>query len=56
MLTGFYPVFRVFDDTLFKSWVFEGRYTLKVIGGSSDPKTIRKFTEDEIYAYNNKLG
>ena len=53
---GFYPIFRVFDDTLFQSWVFEGNYTLKVIGGSPEFETIRNYTQEEIFAYNNKHG
>ncbi|XP_064149659.1 cation channel sperm-associated auxiliary subunit gamma isoform X3 [Loxodonta africana] len=50
-----YPFFLIQDLVTGDSGSFQGRYVLKVVGGGPTLDTIRDYTEEEIYRYNNPL-
>ncbi|KAM9224672.1 cation channel sperm-associated auxiliary subunit gamma [Dugong dugon] len=50
-----YPFFLIQDLVTGDSGSFQGRYVLKVVGGGPTLDTIRDYSQEEIYRYNNPL-
>ena len=53
---GFYPFFQIIDEITGNTSLYEGQYTLKVIGGSVlGEDDIEIYTDDEVQRYNSNI-
>ena len=53
LFLGFYPYFLIIDGATGTTERFKGNFVLRVIGGGTTVKNLRRFTDSEIYHYNN---
>ena len=53
-IQGFYPYFLILDAPTGSAIPFKGRFTLRVVGGGTTVRSMKKFTNSEIFHYNNK--
>ncbi len=52
--SGFFPVFSVFDQVTDTWKPFEGKYTLKIVGGNKySDDNIQMYTDQQIFDFNN---